>query len=256
MTSPAQIPEPARLLPLGDGALTLELGKTIAPETHERVLAVAAALHAMSHEPALAGVEEWVSSFCALTVHFDPDTTDAEALGALLLALASRGTRASLAGLEWVLPACFDAEFAPDLDALAQRKGMTPQAVIDTLLGASFRVYTIGFLPGFPYLGGLPEALQVPRLASPRAAVPAKSIAVAGAMCAVYPWLSPGGWHLLGRTPVPMFDPRQSARPALLAPGDRLRWHAVDRATYDAISAQAEAGTLDRMTFCRKDMSA
>lgn len=247
---------PARLLPLGDSALTLELGRSIETETHERVLGVAAALEALKGEPALAGVEEWVSSFCALTVHFDPDVTDAEALGHLLLALAARGTRASIAGLEWVLPACFDEEFAPDLDALAARKGMSPQAVIDTLLGATFRVYTIGFLPGFPYLGGLPEALEVPRLSSPRSAVPAKSIAVAGAMCAVYPWLSPGGWHLLGRTPVPMFDPRYSARPALLAPGDRLRWRVVDRETYDAMAAQAEAGTLDRERFCRKDMPA
>lgn len=245
MDSATQTFGPARLLALGDGALTLELGRTIAPETHERVLGVAAALEALQGTPALTGVEEWVSSFCALTVYFNPDTTDAQALGQVLLDRAAKGTRASIAGFNWTLPACFDEDFAPDLVPLAERKGLSVAQVIEILTSASFRVYTIGFLPGFPYLGGLPEALQVPRLSSPRSAVPAQSIAVAGAMCAVYPWLSPGGWHLLGRTPVPMFDPRHAERPALLAPGDRLRWQIVDRATYDAMAAQAEAGTLD-----------
>jgi len=240
---------PARLLPLGDSALTLELGRSIETETHERVLGVAAALEALKGEPALAGVEEWVSSFCALTVHFDPDVTDAEALGHLLLALAARGTRASIAGLEWVLPACFDEEFAPDLDALAARKGMSPQAVIDTLLGATFRVYTIGFLPGFPYMGGLPEALQVPRLATPRTEVPARSIAVAGGMCAIYPFKSPGGWRLIGRTPLNLFDPAREAEPALLAAGDTVQWQRIDAARFAALEAEADAGTLDPQQF-------
>jgi KipI family sensor histidine kinase inhibitor len=101
-------------------------------------------------------------------------------------------------------------------------------------------------MPGFPYMGGLPAQLEMPRLSSPRKAVPARSLAIAGAMCAVYPWESPGGWRLLGRTPVPMFSATDAESPALLASGDRVRWQAIDRAAYLEIEAAAAAGTFDR----------
>ena len=103
-------------------------------------------------------------------------------------------------------------------------------------------------MPGFPYMGGLPSRLHMPRLASPRKAVPERSLAVAGEMCAVYPWESPGGWRLLGRTPVPMFSAADPV-PALLASGDRVRWRAVDRARYLEIEAAAKAGALDRSSL-------
>jgi KipI family sensor histidine kinase inhibitor len=90
------------------------------------------------------------------------------------------------------------------------------------------RVFLIGFLPGFPYLGELPPWLHLPRRATPRTAVPANSLAIAGAQAAIYPWQSPGGWHLLGQTPVRLFDVSDAARPALLAPGDSVRFRAVD----------------------------
>lgn len=239
----------ARLLDLGDGAFTLELGRTIERETHERVLAIADALEALRAAGQIPGVEEWVASFSAITVHFDPDLCDARALGAHLLSIAAQGERAQVAGLNWTLPACFDEDFAPDLQSLAQARNMAPQEVIDILTHTPFRTYTIGFLPGFPYLGGLPDSLNLPRLSTPRAAVPARSIAVAGAMCAVYPWVSPGGWHLLGKCPVPMFDPSRTIRPALLAPGDIVRWRPVDRASFEAIAAEADSGTLDLCRF-------
>jgi inhibitor of KinA len=107
-------------------------------------------------------------------------------------------------------------------------------------------VYMIGFMPGFPYMGGLPAELDMPRLSSPRQAVPARSLAVAGLMCAVYPWESPGGWRLLGRTPIPFFSPREETSPSLLASGDRVRWRAVARAEFDEMEAAAAAGRLSR----------
>lgn len=247
---------PARLLDLGDSAFTLELGGTITRETHERVLAVAQTLTQMRDAGALPGVEEWMASFSALTVHFDPDHCDAATLGTLLLDIAAQGARAEVAGLSWVLPACFDADFAPDLEPLARAKGLTPEAVIDILLATRFSTYTIGFLPGFPYLGGLPDSLNLPRLSTPRAAVPSRSIAVAGAMCAVYPWVSPGGWHLLGKTPVPMFDAARAERPALLAPGDFVSWQKIDRKTFEAISDEAANGRLDLARFQQPEHAA
>ena len=126
--------------------------------------------------------------------------------------------------------------------------------VIEVLCGATFQVYMIGFMPGFPYMGGLPAALEMPRLSSPRKAVPARSLAIAGAMCAVYPWESPGGWRLLGRTPLPFFSAQERAAPALLAAGDRVRWQAITRAEFDVLEAASAAGTLARERFlCAED---
>ena len=118
--------------------------------------------------------------------------------------------------------------------------------IIETLCGLELRVFLIGFLPGFPYLGELPAWLRLPRLASPRTAVPANSVAIAGAQAAVYPWQSPGGWHLLGRTPVRLFDLGDAARPALLAPGDTLRFTAIDRDEFQRLSSEIAAGQMMR----------
>ena len=123
---------------------------------------------------------------------------------------------------------------------------MTRNAVIDLMTATTFQVYMIGFMPGFPYMGGLPAALEMPRLSSPRKALPARSLAIAGAMCAVYPWESPGGWRLLGRTPIPMFSAREENAPSLLAAGDRVNWRAVDRAEFERLEAAALRGELAR----------
>jgi KipI family sensor histidine kinase inhibitor len=152
-------------------------------------------------------------------------------------------------GRQWLLPVCCDAEMAPDLERLAEVKSMAPETVIALLAAATFRVYMIGFMPGFPYMGGLPPELAMPRLASPRKAVPARSLAVTGEMCAVYPWESPGGWNLLGRTPVPLFDAADEAAPALLESGDQVRWRIVERAEYDHLEGELAGGRLGRADF-------
>jgi inhibitor of KinA len=114
------------------------------------------------------------------------------------------------------------------------------------MIGSTFRVYMLGFQPGFPYMGGLPAALEMPRRATPRSVVPERSLAVAGRMCAVYPWRSPGGWHLLGRTPLALFDAARSVEPAWLRAGDEVRWAAVDRAAFDVLERSPAAGTVRR----------
>ena len=210
-----------RLLALGDAAFTVEFGDGIAPETHARVLGFAAALDTLVADGRLPGVIERVPTFRSVTVHFDPDRADSGVPG--------EGRRAATSGRLWTLPVCFDDDLAPDLADVAARAGLTREAVIALLTATEFSVYMLGFLPGFPYLGGLPAVLEMPRLATPRSRVPAGSVAIAGRMCAVYPWHSPGGWRLVGRTGARLFDTTQAARPALLAPGDRVRWQAVAR---------------------------
>lgn len=212
-----------RLLALGDAAFTVEFGGGIAPEIHARVLGFAAALA----DCAIPGVIERVPTFRSVTVHFDPDLIDPPRLAADLLTLAHAGHEAAASGRRWVLPVCFDDALAPDLPDVAAHSGLAREAVIERLTATEFRVYMLGFLPGFAYLGGLPAALEMPRLATPRTRVPAGSLAIAGRMAAVYPWDSPGGWRLVGRTGVGLFDGGNATRPALLAAGDRVRFRAV-----------------------------
>ena len=249
---------PVRLLALGDTAWTVEFGEVIDPVLHGRVLGLAGALEARREalrtggraaaESSFAAVVDIVPTFRSLTVYYDPLRCDGQRLGEELLLLAHSTGSAGARGRQWRIPVCFDDDCAPDLADLAQSKGFSREAVIERMTRTEFQVYMIGFMPGFPYMGGLPAELQMPRLSSPRKAVPERSLAVAGEMCAVYPWESPGGWRLLGRTPVPMFqvgDPQ----PALLASGDRVRWQAIDRATYCELERAGQAGTLDRRTL-------
>ena len=238
-----------RLLSMGDGAWTVEFGHSIDAATNARVMGLADQITAArGADPLLAPVTDVVPTFRSLTVHFDPWTGDAGALGQRLLAMAQEGGQAAATGRLWRLPVCFDDEFAPDLPRVCERRRLTCEEVIDQLLGTTFRVYMLGFQPGFPYMGGLPPALVTPRLPSPRQKVPAKSVAIALDMCSVYPWESPGGWNLLGRTPVVLFDPSRAEQPAMLAAGDEVQWRAVDRATHDRLAADI-AGGLPRETF-------
>lgn len=245
-----------RLLPLGDTAWTIEFGDKIDPALHARVLGLAGALAQARTEVTagedaadngdFAGIVDVVPTFRSLTVHYNPLVSDGERLGEVLVRLAESAGTACTSGRHWRIPVCFDEDFAPDLNDLAEAKGLGRDAVVALMTEATFQVYMIGFMPGFPYMGGLPALLEMPRLSSPRKAVPARSLAIAGAMCAIYPWESPGGWRLLGRTPVPMFSVSNAESPALLASGDRVCWQAVDRTTFLEMEAAASADGLDR----------
>lgn len=244
MNSAASFLRPC-LRSVGDTAWTVEFGNAIDPAIHGRVLGFCSLLDTLSGDGRLDGVVEWVPTFRSVTVHFDPQRADAMLLREQLAVLAGKSGSLSAAGCRWHIPVCFEAGCAPDLDEVAAAKGMAPDAVVRLLTETVFSVYMLGFLPGFPYLGAVPESLDMPRLASPRKVVPARSIAVAGRMCAAYPWESPGGWRLLGRTPIRLFDPANARRPALLAPGDEVVWRAVDAAAYEFLERECAEGRFD-----------
>lgn len=245
-------PHTPRLLALGDSAWTVEFGNSINEATHAQVMGLAEHLTLEDPtQPLLSGVTDIVPTFRSLTVHFDPWTSDAAALGAHLLALAGQAAQATHQGRTWWLPVCFDDDFAPDLPRLCETKALSRDAVTRQLLDATLRVYMIGFQPGFPYMGGVPQGLQLPRLGTPRQKVPAQSVALAGEMCSVYPWESPGGWNLVGRTPVVLFDLRHAHQPAMLSAGDSVRWYAVDRSTHEALTVDLARG-LPRDTFLKE----
>ncbi|MCM2306917.1 MAG: 5-oxoprolinase subunit PxpB [Sulfuritalea sp.] len=242
-----------RLLALGDGALTLEFGDRIDPALNAQVIAARDALAALQLE----GISDVVPAWRSLTVHFDPLRLDRELLSRHLLEcaqakaqeLALAGPRSGIPGRQgptrWRIPVVFGDEFGPDLAAVAQATGRSEAQIIEALCATDLRVFLIGFLPGFPYLGELPDWLRLPRLATPRAAVPANSLAIAGAQAAIYPWQSPGGWHLLGRTPVRLFDVDNVGRPALLAPGDSVRFTPIARAEFERLAAAVAAREIE-----------
>jgi KipI family sensor histidine kinase inhibitor len=144
----------------------------------------------------------------------------------------------------WRIPACYESDLAPDLAAVAARTGVTPQNYADLHAQQSYMVYMVGGFPGYPHMGDLPDRLRVPRLDSPRTRVPPGSICVAGQLTAIYPMPTPGGWNLIGRTPVRIFDATLDP-PALLSPGDIVRFRSISRQEFDRIERDVSAGAWD-----------
>lgn len=209
-------PEPS-FVPLGDSALQIVFGDRIDPAANRRVLALADAL------ADLPGVADRVPAYASLTLHYDPLRWSAERLIEAVRPHLAATEAAERPGSLLRVPVCYGGEFGPDLAALARHCGMSESAAIALHSGTEYRVHFLGFAPGFPYLGGLDPALAMPRHAVPRAVVPAGAVGVAGAQTGIYPQAGPGGWQILGRTPLRLFDPRREP-PCLLAPGDRLRF--------------------------------
>jgi KipI family sensor histidine kinase inhibitor len=225
-----------RFLPAADRAIVVEFGDRIDRDLNERVLRLSALVRAAE----LPGVVETLPTFRSLMVHYDPLVTDGESVVAAIGTLLDRSPGESRRSKLWRIPACYGAHHAPDLASVAQRTGLETAEVIRLHSSMRFQVYMIGFSPGFPYLGELPERLVLPRQTDPRLRVPAGSIAIATNMTAIYPVESPGGWHLIGATPVRLFDLRWP-RPALLSPGDTVQFEPITVREFDAIRAAVVA---------------
>jgi inhibitor of KinA len=226
-----------RFLAAGDRALVVEFGDRVDRRLSEAVLRLDALLAAARP----AGLVETVPTFRSLTLYFDPlATTRADLQKSVRACLGHRRAPRHEARL-WHIPVCYEAAFAPDLAEVARRTGLTPEEVAARHAATRFHVYMIGFLPGFPYMGDLPPELALPRRADPRVRVPAGSVSIATGLSAIYPYESPGGWHLIGTTPVRLFDLARP-RPALLAPGDAVAFEAIDAGRFAAIRAAVEAG--------------
>lgn len=234
-----------RVLDAGDAAFTVEFGDTIDPALLAAVNALDAAIAVMQARGGLPGLIETMPTFRSLTVFFDPLLTGREVLIAALQPLfAAAGHGQTVEGRRWCLPVCYEGEAAPDLAETARAIGAAEAEVVALHSGTEYRVYMLGFLPGFPFMGDLPEALHLPRRAEPRLRVPAGSVAIATGLTAIYPWESPGGWHLLGRCPVPLFDAARAA-PALLAAGDRVRFEPVSMIEFQRLERALRAGEID-----------
>lgn len=186
---------------------------------------------------AVPGLVEAVPAYAALLLTFDLGGLDPERAEALVRrALAAAAVREPAPSRLVTVPVCYEGECAPDLGEVARLHGLEPDEVVRLHAGAEYRVAFLGFSPGFPYLSGLPAALATPRLERPRVRVPAGSVGIAGTQAGIYPQATPGGWRLLGRTPLVLFDAQREPS-ALLTPGDRVRFVAVSHAEFAAQAA-------------------
>jgi inhibitor of KinA len=240
-----------RFLALGDAGVVVEFGGEVRPETTAQILALDAAVRAEVAAGRLPGVVEAVPALRSLAVLYDARVARGDAIEARVAALLhGLAARAPPPGRSLTLPVWYGGAAGPDLEHVARAAGMTAAEVVAAHAAPRYAVHAMGFLPGFAFMGEVAAALRLPRRREPRTAVPRGSVAIAGALTAVYPLESPGGWHLLGRCPVPLFDHRR-AEPALLAPGDRVRFEAVDEDAFEGVRRALAADPSATEAFLR-----
>lgn len=228
------IAEP-RILPSGDNALVVEFGRVIDPALNDVVLALDRAA------ADLPGVVETVPTYRSLLVVYEPETVSFDGLAAALHDRTARLRRSEAKGKLWHVPVCYGGPHGIDLEATAEIHGLDTEELIRRHGAPEYRVYMLGFLPGFAYLGGLDESIATPRRVSPRLKTPAGTISIGGIQALVASLEAPSGWHLLGRTPVRNFVPDREPA-VLIGPGDRVRFHRIGPAEFDRLEALAARG--------------
>jgi inhibitor of KinA len=206
-----------RIHPLGDTALLAVLGSRLDTALNTRAIGLAAALRKRRD------VRQAVAGYASVTVHFDPDQATHESLGAAIKRLAAKRPKVAIPGRLHRIPVVYDGE---DMDEVADALKLSPEAIVALHTRPIYRVFLVGFVPGWAYLGPLPEELELPRREVPRKQVPAGAVAIAGRQTGVYPLPVPGGWHLIGRTRVTLFLPN-SDPPCLFRAGDRVKFFAA-----------------------------
>jgi KipI family sensor histidine kinase inhibitor len=228
--------------PLAESGLLVEFANAIDPAVVDRVMALAAAIEA-GRPP---GLHDVVPSYRTILLAFDPALTDGDTLGELVRRLAAQPPKLDeAAGRTVTIPIVYGGEFGPDLAVVAAHTGLSSEAICELHAAATYRVACMGFAPGFGFLVGLPTELATPRRATPRTRVPAGSVAIGGAQTGVYPDDLPGGWNIIGRTPLRMFDVAR-AKPFLIEPGDTVRFEAVSMEAYEAqLAASYEQAPME-----------
>ena len=234
------------IIPLGDSALVVRVREQF-EDAPDETLDEVRRVFQLLQRAAIPGVIELAPAYTSVAVFFDPDAilkTNRAASGAfeslgmrIHSAVAgvghrSRAKRKTSRVIE--IPVCYDREFAPDLDDVAKHAEISAQEVVDLHSTSKYRVACIGFVPGFTFLAGLPRDLGTPRRDVPRKEIPPGSVGIGGAQTGIYPLRSPGGWNLIGRTPLKLFDPSKNP-PTLLHPGDRVRFRAITREEFESL---------------------
>jgi inhibitor of KinA len=231
------VPRPS-VAPAGDRAIVVSFGEEISEELNDAVLALDGRLQSERIE----GVLETQPTYRSLLVRYDPDRASFRSLARRLRRLADGGAPAGAGPARVVeIPVAYGGPYGEDLPDVVRHAGLSEEEVVARHCSRDYRIYMLGFLPGFAYLGGMDEALATPRLPTPRKAIPAGSVGIGGAQTGIYPQRSPGGWRLIGRTPLRPYDPDRDP-PFLYGAGDRIRFRPVSEAEFLDLEARIEAG--------------
>jgi len=240
-----------RILNLGDRAITFEFGSVISRRVNHHVLGVHANLKESISNGLVKGILESVPTFRSLTVHFDPTILFPEEVVNLVAPYIEEGNSDLNPTTKWIFPVCYDDQYAPDLKEVAERTGLLKDEVVSIHQKTVYDVFMLGFLPGFAFMGLLDERLRLPRRSQPRTAVPKGSLAIADQLTAVYPSESPGGWHLIGRMPIDLFDARRK-EPVLLKAGDQVCFRQVSVHEFEDIQQALAVGEYDYSSICQQ----
>lgn len=226
----------SRLYAAGDQALVVEFGDSVDENLSNAVLTLDEILNTAPP----AGLIETVPTYRSLLINFDPLVITRAELAEKVSELIPdclAGEIDTSAHRRWRVPVCYGGEFGEDLDFVAEQSGMTPAQVIELHASGTYRVFMIGFAPGYTYLGGLAPELALPRREHPRGRIPAGSVAIAGGQACIFSMAVPSGWHMLGRTPETLFVPER-ASPCLFSPGDQIEFYQADPADWDRLKAE------------------
>lgn len=239
-----------KLLPAGDRALIAEFGCEISPAINDSVNILAKSLT----EAGIPGIGELIPTFRSLLIHYDPAQIQFEELAKRVKELAAHPKQAGFQTKRILeIPCCYGSHFGWDLEDMSRYTGLSREEIIFLHSCAEYRVYMLGFLPGFVYLGGLDQRLEIPRIKTPRIKIPAGAVGIGGNQTGVYPLDSPGGWRLIGSTPVDFYDPCRT-EPVLCRAGDRIRFVPVTSCDYYDIRREILRGSFQlSVQFVREE---
>ena len=227
-----------KILTAGDSSILVEFGKVISPEINRKITATVQ-LMKMQH---IEGVVDIIPAFCSLLINYDPRVISYEEITERMQHLLKMDAKMDEGKKKiYEIPVCYGGEYGPDIANIAEHAGLTEEEVIKIHSSRDYLIYMLGFLPGFCYLGGLDERIHTPRLANPRIKISAGSVGIGGSQTGIYPLDSPGGWQLMGMTPVKTYDPDREV-PILLEAGDYIRFIPIDEEEYNRIKELVERG--------------